>query len=45
MLAAADEVCQGRLVSMLEGGYNHDALGDSVVSHLANLLTLETENR
>ena len=45
IMSAAEDVCQGRLVSMLEGGYNHDALGDSVVSHLANLLTLDTENR
>ena len=38
--ATADEVCEGRLISMLEGGYDHDALGDSVVSHLNNLLSL-----
>ena len=42
--AAAKEVCQGRLISMLEGGYDHNALGDSVVSHLDNLLLLELES-
>ncbi|MGV7220786.1 MAG: histone deacetylase family protein [Nitrospinales bacterium] len=40
ILAAADEVCEGRLISMLEGGYDHEALGDSVDSHLKNLISL-----
>ncbi len=31
---AADEICQGRLISMLEGGYNPGALSDSVLLHL-----------
>ncbi len=39
IVAAAGEVCQGRVVSMLEGGYNHDALGESVLSHMENLLS------
>jgi acetoin utilization deacetylase AcuC-like enzyme len=33
----ADEVCGGRVVSCLEGGYNLDTLGESVVSHVAEL--------
>ncbi len=39
MLGAARDVCQGRLISMLEGGYNYEALADSVYSHLENLLS------
>ena len=30
----ADECCQGRLVVVLEGGYNHDALARSVAATL-----------
>ncbi len=33
----AAEVCDGRMVSLLEGGYNHQALADSVLSHLQAL--------
>ena len=44
MLSTAEEVCGGRLISMLEGGYDHDALGDSVVSHINNLLSLNIED-
>jgi len=33
----ADEHCQGRVVSALEGGYDLRALGRSVVNHLAGL--------
>ena len=33
----ADEVCHGRIVSMLEGGYNQSALGRSVVAHIKGL--------
>lgn len=36
--AFADAHCQGRLVSLLEGGYNLDALGDSVATHVAVLV-------
>jgi acetoin utilization deacetylase AcuC-like enzyme len=36
---AAQEICQGRLISMLEGGYNYEALADSVYIHLENLLS------
>jgi acetoin utilization deacetylase AcuC-like enzyme len=35
---AAGELCHGRIISMLEGGYNPDALADSVYIHLKNLL-------
>jgi len=33
----ADRLCGGRLVSVLEGGYDLDALGESVAAHLAVL--------
>ena len=36
---AAGEICEGRLISMLEGGYDYDALSDSVHAHLKNLIT------
>ena len=36
--SAAQEICQGRLLSMLEGGYDYNALADSVHAHLKNLL-------
>ena len=34
----ADRHCQGRLVSLLEGGYALSALGRSVVAHVKALL-------
>lgn len=34
----ADEICNGRIVSALEGGYNLDALGRSVTEHVGVLL-------
>ena len=33
----AEEICNGRLISMLEGGYNHQALAESVHNHLEAL--------
>jgi acetoin utilization deacetylase AcuC-like enzyme len=33
----ADEVCEGRLVSCLEGGYNLATLGQTVVAHITEL--------
>ena len=33
----ADEVCGGRIVSCLEGGYNLDTLGETVRNHVAEL--------
>uniref|UniRef100_A0A7C2JYR8 Histone deacetylase n=1 Tax=Schlesneria paludicola TaxID=360056 RepID=A0A7C2JYR8_9PLAN len=38
VLGVANEFCQGRLVSMLEGGYDVDALVDSVAVHVEGLL-------
>jgi len=34
----ADECCQGRLVALLEGGYNLDALAESVEVHIRVLM-------
>ena len=33
----ADDACQGRIVSCLEGGYNLETLGETVASHLRGL--------
>jgi len=30
----ADELCQGRIVSVLEGGYRLDGLAESVAAHV-----------
>ena len=38
VLKIAEKHCNGRLVSILEGGYNLDLLGGSVRSHLSALL-------
>jgi len=34
----ADEICQGRMVSVLEGGYALDGIGRCVVAHVRELL-------
>ena len=34
----ADELCDGRIVSVLEGGYNLDALASSVEGHVRVLM-------
>ncbi len=34
----ANELCQGRIVSVLEGGYRLDGLSDSVVAHIRTLI-------
>lgn len=39
LVKIADQHCKGRIVSALEGGYNLDALGKSVVSHLRALIS------
>jgi acetoin utilization deacetylase AcuC-like enzyme len=39
----ADEVCAGRIVSCLEGGYNLQTLGGTVKSHVAELNAGENE--
>jgi acetoin utilization deacetylase AcuC-like enzyme len=38
MKAVAAETCGGKLVSVLEGGYDLDALAESVVAHLSVLI-------
>ena len=39
MMQWADDTCGGRVVSCLEGGYNLDTLGETVVSHVRELAT------
>ncbi|MBS0267274.1 MAG: histone deacetylase [Planctomycetes bacterium] len=34
----ADQYCQGRIVSLLEGGYNVEALAESVACHMEHLV-------
>lgn len=38
LLEVADDVCDGRVLSMLEGGYDYTALADSVHLHIETLL-------
>ncbi|MBO89930.1 MAG: acetoin utilization protein [Rickettsiales bacterium] len=38
LLSIADEVCDGRIVSTLEGGYNLEALANSVMAHVNCLM-------
>ncbi|MZH46566.1 MAG: histone deacetylase [Nitrospinae bacterium] len=40
LMNAAKDVCDGRVLSMLEGGYDYDALSNSVRLHIQTLLTL-----
>ena len=37
LMDVATNVCGGRVVSLLEGGYNLDALGASVTAHVQTL--------
>jgi acetoin utilization deacetylase AcuC-like enzyme len=37
LCTVASNCCEGRLVSILEGGYNLDALADSVKAHVIKL--------
>jgi acetoin utilization deacetylase AcuC-like enzyme len=39
VLDAADRLCGGRVVSLLEGGYDLQALGDSATAHVMELMT------
>ncbi len=39
LMEVAGDVCEGRLLSILEGGYDYEALGDSVQLHMQTLLT------
>ena len=41
VLAVADEHCQGRVISVLEGGYHPQRLAESVGVHLAELLAAQ----
>ena len=38
LVAVADRHCGGRVVSVLEGGYDLDALADSVAAHVRVLM-------
>jgi len=38
LLAVADDCCHGRVASILEGGYDLQALGDSVAAHVTELM-------
>ncbi len=38
LLGLADEVCEGRLISVLEGGYNLQGLASAATSHMEALL-------
>jgi len=40
----ADQHCDGRVVSLLEGGYNADALSESVLAHLQALLDADVRS-
>lgn len=40
-LALADELCHGRLVTILEGGYNLDVLASCSLTHVRTLLRME----
>ena len=44
LMGIARDVCDGRLLSMLEGGYDYDALSDSVRLHMQTLLTFEPKS-
>lgn len=39
LIDIATESCDGKIVSALEGGYNLDALGNSVAAHVETLMT------
>ena len=43
LMKTAKDVCDGRILSMLEGGYNYSALADSVQLHVETLLNPQTE--
>ena len=42
LIDVANDVCEGRILSMLEGGYDYSALGDSVQLHVETLLNHQT---
>ena len=38
LLSIADQVCEGNVVSVLEGGYDLSGLSESVVAHVKRLI-------
>ena len=38
LMALADRYCDGRMVSLLEGGYNLEGLASAVTAHVQTLL-------
>ncbi len=44
VIDVADEFCDGRIVSVLEGGYNESALAESVALHLDALVPAEGDS-
>ncbi len=40
LMAMADKHCEGKIVSVLEGGYNIDALGRAAFGHIRSLMRL-----
>lgn len=44
LMSVAGDVCDGRLLSMLEGGYDYDALSDSVRLHIQTLLNPDSKS-
>jgi len=45
VMKLADETCQSRIVSVLEGGYNLKSLSSSVNAHIETLLTWEPKKK
>lgn len=43
LVETANDVCDGRILSMLEGGYDYSALADSVQLHTETLLNHQTK--
>ena len=42
LLSIADQVCEGDVVSVLEGGYDLSGLSESVVAHVKRLINYNT---
>ncbi len=45
MMTLADEYCAGRIVSLLEGGYNLDGLAMAVYAHVSSLSGFDAESQ
>lgn len=39
VMALADQYCHGRIISILEGGYNLDGTADAVVAHIKTMMS------